>query len=316
MTDVKTKTIDDMINDYMEYEKISGKSESYTIHFKYDAMTFKEYLESNNIDFLRLTINEAQDFQGYLLERKTRNGKYAESSIIRKMLVIKYFYNYLRESKYIYNNPYEYVKLIKQEKRILRYLLKEKELSDFLDKLSMFEEEKRLDKKMSRFKAYVISELMYSTGMRVSEVSLLKKDDIDFEKGIVKITDKKTKKERPGFLNDYAKSLLKLYIENIEEINCKSASKNKDYLFFAGTAGIMSTLNKTLQKVSGNPGFVSHNFRHSVGYHLLKRGCGIRYIQIILGHESINSTQVYTKVDKEDLKNVLDEYHPRTFDKR
>jgi site-specific recombinase XerD len=63
------------------------------------------------------------------------------------------------------------------------------------------------------------------------------------------------------------------------------------------------------------PEFTSHGFRHCVGYHLLRAGCQVRYIQEILGHEHIQSTEVYTKIDKENLKAVLDQYHPRRWKK-
>ena len=81
----------------------------------------------------------------------------------------------------------------------------------------------------------------------------------------------------------------------------------------------MYWLNTFLNKESERLGFgkfSSHNFRHAVGYHLLKNGCDIRHIQSILGHKKLSSTQIYTKVDKEDLRSVIDKYHPRFWKKR
>ena len=81
----------------------------------------------------------------------------------------------------------------------------------------------------------------------------------------------------------------------------------------------MYWLNTFLNKESERLGFgkfSSHNFRHAVGYHLLKNGCDIRHIQSILGHKKLSSTQIYTKVDKEDLRGVIDKYHPRFWKKR
>ena len=79
---------------------------------------------------------------------------------------------------------------------------------------------------------------------------------------------------------------------------------------------LIEKLNNFLNKESEKLGlghFSSHNFRHALGYHLLRSGCDIRYIQGILGHKELNTTQIYTKVDKDDLKEVLEQYHPRQF---
>ena len=81
----------------------------------------------------------------------------------------------------------------------------------------------------------------------------------------------------------------------------------------------MYWLNTILNKESKRLGFghfSSHNFRHAVGYHLLRAGCDIRYIQSILGHKKLSSTQIYTRVDKEDLRRIIDKYHPRFWRKR
>jgi len=79
-------------------------------------------------------------------------------------------------------------------------------------------------------------------------------------------------------------------------------------------AFLNSYLKETGEK-SGIGKFTSHNFRHCLGFHLLRRGCDMRYIQLILGHDDLKSTTIYTKVDKNDLKNELDRFHPRRFGK-
>jgi site-specific recombinase XerD len=87
-------------------------------------------------------------------------------------------------------------------------------------------------------------------------------------------------------------------------------------LFGTGKAQLMSFVNRELKRVSaaaGLPLITSHTFRHAVGFHLLRAGCNIRHIQALLGHAKLKTTEVYTKIDKEDLRNVIDKYHPRSL---
>ena len=89
-----------------------------------------------------------------------------------------------------------------------------------------------------------------------------------------------------------------------------------DTLFGADKARVAHVLNAELATICnglGIPAITSHGFRHSLGTHLLRSGCDMRHIQMILGHEALQTTQIYTRVDKDDLKRSLDEHHPRQF---
>ena len=199
-----------------------------------------------------------------------------------------------------------------------RNLLKEKETSNLLAELEKFEQEKYILDKIRRYRMHLLAELLYSTGMRISEASDLQLNDVDLERGTVTVKDKKGHKRRVCFLNEYAKGVLKLYINKMRPWTFHKLNRQNGSLF--GTAGgrLGVILNQELSKVCNKlkyPAITSHSFRHMVGYHLLRAGCDIRYIQDFLGHENIKTTQVYTKVDKEDLRAVLDQYHPRQFRK-
>ena len=115
---------------------------------------------------------------------------------------------------------------------------------------------------------------------------------------------------RTAFLNDYAVSVVKFYITEAREVvNFKRSSST---LFGVASArNLDSALNCHLKQLGG---FTSHSFRHAVGTHLLRRGCDLRYIQLILGHDDLKSTALYTRVSKEELRDQLDSYHPRKGD--
>ncbi|MCW8965637.1 MAG: tyrosine-type recombinase/integrase, partial [Candidatus Pacearchaeota archaeon] len=300
------------LNDYVNSEKLKGKSRRWYTNIKYLLKRFNEYLTINNLSLKEVRLKDAGDFQEYLSNIKSRYDKeFTRGSIIHIITAVKGFYNYLKERHIIYNNPFRYLDVMRLEEKVLRHLLKEKELAEYLDKFLDFDKQIDVRKAISIYKSHAISELMYSTGMRISEVSILKPDDIDLEKGIVKITGVKDKKERYGFLNDYAKGILREYLRLKDMLMWYPNRTGGEYLFGCKHSSLYKWFNNILKNMDSSIHFTTHSFRHCFGYHLLRRGCEIRYIQALLGHEDIKSTQVYTNVDKEDLKEVLDECHPR-----
>jgi integrase/recombinase XerD len=156
---------------------------------------------------------------------------------------------------------------------------------------------------------------MYATGLRLSEVAGLRVNDIRLDEKTVQVKNGKGGKERTAYLTAYASRVLGIYIDNMRRyVNKNKRSKN---LFgIAGGRNLDSVLNKWLKELGSECGierFTSHIFRHALGFHLLRRGCDMRYIQLILGHENIGTTSIYTKVEKSDLRRELDTYHPRQF---
>lgn len=299
------------IDKFVDYEySTRGKSRGWCKMIRVYLRKFEEYLELNNLDYSQIKIPEAMTFKKSLVES---DKKYSSCYINGILITTKLFYRYLVSNRYTFVNPFEYIKILRVEEKVIKDLPKEKELFDIFSKLSRFYEETNLYKIISRLKIYVVAELMYSTGIRISEASLIKEADIDFNRGIIKITDLKTKKERYVFLNEYCLKLLKLFVDKRETLSCrKNKSKYKDYLFSCCTNQLNIVFNQVLLDVLGKK-LTSHKLRHCFGYHLLKRGCDIFFIKHFLGHASIDNTQIYTKIDKEDLKNILKTNHPRKF---
>ena len=184
--------------------------------------------------------------------------------------------------------------------------------------LANYNNEKGLKNRISKYRVHVIAELMYSAGMRISEVAKLKVTDIDFIRGIVRIREGKGGIGRIAFLNECTQKVLMLYVNEMRELVFNEWNKRNDTLFGIKESCFEKAVNKELRKAGRklNLGtFTSHGFRHALGFHLLRAECDIRKIQEILGHKSLKNTEIYTKVEKEDLRDVLDQYHPRSFDK-
>lgn len=308
-----TKEQNKILEEYLKYlvvRKISftGRKSAIRKYFN--------YLNSLKIDFLNIKISEAQDYQQYLTLLTTDSGKayYTAPTILTIIGRIKSFYDYLKTQKLTWLNPFDEITRIRGEKNLPRDILNEEDMFKVLNYLKDFNKGRTLTEKRTLYKAHVIAELMYSTGARINEIAKLKIEDVDFNRSVVKLRDSKTGKERFGILNSFVEKVLKIFIENRQYVLTK---KNDVNLLFGSKNNLYKWINKTMTEALKKNGFKikfkSHNFRHSVASHLLKNGCDIRYIQDLLGHKSISTTQIYTKVVKEDLKRIIDNYHPRSI---
>ena len=303
-----------LIDEFKEELKLTGKSIQ---NVNYMISIFFEYLDKENIDYQSLKVREAQNFQTYLVTLRNDKGeiKYGKHTVSGIVSFIKSFYLFLKRKKLIYSNPFNFIKLVKYGKSLPKNILNEEKMNTFLNHLKEFWKGKNLNERRKLYKCHVISELMYSTGARINEVMKLRVEDINFERGVLRLCDSKTKTIREGILNEYSQKVLKLFID-MRELIIFGKNGGDLKLLFGSSRNLKMWLNKVLMEESNKLGygrFNSHNFRHAVGYHMLRGGCDIRYIQAILGHKKLSSTQIYTKVEKEDLRNVIDKFHPRVF---
>jgi len=298
---------------FIEHETLRGMK-----NMKDRATSLKAlfiYLNEGGIEACDLRIKEAQEFQTYLCSLKNENGTsyYATYSIKNIIYVATNFYNYLKEKGKVYSNPFHHIKQIKVKRRLPRNIPVEEKMNEFLEILSRFWEHDHVRERRMYYKTHVMAELMYATGMRISEVLNLKEEDIDFEEKVITVREGKGGKSRIAYLNEYAAKVLLIYCEEMKEVI--NFNKEKSYIFgVISKATVTSVFHKYLSIAGEKIGigrFTAHNFRHSLGFHLLRRGCDMRYIQLILGHEDMNTTTIYTKVAKGDLRKELDTYHPR-----
>ena len=245
-----------------------------------------EYLEENELNLEDVGVKEAQGYQGWLLETGRKDLKsYARGSIHNFLKEAVRFYGFLKKKGVVYTNAFAEVKRVRVELKLPRNILKEKQMNLLLEELSRFEGRKGLQNKVRRYKVHVICELQYSTALRIGEVAGLKEEDIDWKRGVVELREGKGGKSRSVFLNEYAKQLLGLYVKQMRNL-VMCGNNNKELLFGAGAGRLMTIVNEELSEVASLlelGRFTSHGFRHAVGFHLLKAGCDIRFIQDILG---------------------------------
>ena len=286
------KNIEDFIS-YLLFEK--KYSENTIKSYKRDLKKFQKYFNNKNIK----TINK-KDIQNYI---EYLGKELEEKSVSRNISTLKSFYKYQKMNKEIDKNPMETITNPKLKKTLPK-VLSEEEVNKLLD-INLNNDFDYRNKAML--------ELMYSSGLRVSELINLKVNDIDLSNESVRIFGKGSK-ERIVPLNEYTVDALKIYITSHRKELFKHGEN--DYLFLNNHGlkmtrqGFFKILKKKTKKKIIKTDFSPHTLRHSFATHLLKYGADLRSIQELLGHSDISSTQIYTHISNEKLKKNYEEYHP------
>ncbi len=272
---------------------------------KYSKNTIESYkrdlTQFNNFIDKKVTDIEDSDIKKYLKELNIL--KESNKTVARFISSLRTFYKFLIIEKIVTKNPLENIELPKLNKSLPKTLDE-----DDIDKLLNI---KLTDNYSFRNKAMI--ELMYATGLRVTELINLKIQDIDINMALLR-TMGKGSKERIIPIGDYALHYLELYILNYRDSMLKK--EYNDYLFLNNHGkqmtrqGFFKILKKIAVENEIEKDFSPHTLRHSFATHLLNHGADLRSIQELLGHSDISTTQIYTHVSNKQLKENYNEYHP------
>ena len=283
------------IEKYLDYLKFERKLSIATIKtYRNDLKNLNDYFKNN--DLINLTYNDISSFVKSLNKSKT-------TTIAHHITVVNSFYSFLLNENIITNNPCENIIGPRIAKKLPEFLTEE-EVTILLDV--------KLDTPYS-FRNKAMLELLYATGIRVSELINLRLSDIDLHNAIIRVTGKGNK-ERIIPLGDIAINYIDIYIKEYRNMLLKD--KNSEYLFINNAKGQISRqgffkIIKNECKLKGIKKNVSpHILRHSFATHLLSHGADLRIIQDLLGHSDISTTQIYTHLANEKIKNDY-KNHPR-----
>ncbi len=286
------------LEDYLKYLKYQKNYSQETIDsYEEDLVEFFDFLESENLELLTV---EYDDVRFFLMGLDKKHNK--ASTVSRKLSSLRGFYKFLINKEYIKNNPFSLIKSPKKEKKLPRffYYNELEEMFNSIDITTPLGQRNRL-----------ILEVLYASGVRVSELVNIKLKDINGEE--IKVLGKGNK-ERITRIGDYAREILDLYLdEGYKELN----KKNSDYLFLNNngnkltTRGIRYILDEIIKNTNVKKKISPHMLRHSFATHLLNEGCDILSVQELLGHESLSATAIYTHVTTDRLKDVYFKTHPR-----
>jgi site-specific recombinase XerD len=280
---------------------------------------FTRYLEDNHQAWERFGLREAQGVQSSLMAATDEGGNrfYAPATVVKMIGTLRIFYTWARRRNLIHQNPFVRVQNVKQPKRLPKDIYEPEELDLLLSWLADFGSAPTLKEKRERYLAHVVAELLYSTGFLVGEVKTLTPADLNLERRTVKVYISQFKKERTAILSEYAAGVLRYFLDELRPVYLASPNyRNSRHLLFGTANELTRTVNRVLLAGSAAVGLApctTRMFRHALCLHLIKAGCDARFTQELAGHEDISTTQLYVKLDKRDLRRVLDTFHPRAM---
>lgn len=277
--------------------------------YKIDLKQFVIFINKESLDIRDIDKNLLKSYIQHLFSKKLK-----EKSIKRKLAVLKAFFNHLEFEELLDTNPFRKVRIsIKEPLRLPRTI----ELRE-MKKLLSFMYNHKLNTQKSFYSDFVhirdtlILELLFATGVRVSEVSGLHLKDIDMRSYTLRIIGKGNKQRNVHIFNAETKELFKEYMNKRKKFY---ADKTELFINRLGNTvseqSIRLMIKKYQKKCGIDKHLTPHMFRHSFATMLLEEGVDIRYIQHILGHSSITTTQIYTKVNLKHQQKVLKNKHPR-----
>ncbi len=291
------------IEDFGYYLGIErGLSENTIINYQLDLKALVQFLENHGIDQTPINI-KAETLQQFIYEEAKEKSAYSQS---RRISGLKSFFKFLVFEKYRDDQPIQWLEAPKIGRK-LPDTLNFDEIIKMLEVIDL--------SKPEGIRNRAILETLYGSGLRVSELVNLQKSDLFAKEKIVRITGKGNK-QRLVPLGDFALDFIQTYLTEVQVYQkIQKGFENFVFLNRNGKALTRNMIFLIVQKTAELAGIrkkVSpHTFRHSFATHLLENGADLRSIQVLLGHESITTTEIYTHIDTRYLQQVMEKFHPR-----
>ncbi len=291
------------IKDYQSYLRIErGLSKNTIENYGFDIERLCLFLETNQIDVSPIKISD-ETLQQFIYTVAKEVNPRSQARIISGL---KSFFNYLVFEDYRNDNPLELIEAPKTGRK-LPDTLSLQEIDALIETIDLSTNEGERNRAML--------ETLYGCGLRVSELITLKISDLFFDEGFIKITGKGNK-ERFVPIGPLTQKYIDIYKNAVRSnLNIKKGAEDTLFLNRRGnqlTRAMVFTIIKDLaQKMGLKKSISPHTLRHSFATHLLENGADLRSIQLMLGHESITTTEIYVHLDRSFLKEVMHSFHPR-----
>jgi len=287
---------DSNLRSFLNYLLVDkGLSNNTVKAYEADISSFFQWLDNEDLKYKNLQEDHINQYISFLFQRKMRS-----SSVNRKISSIKSFYIFLVKRNFLKNSPLNDLVTPKQEK-YLPESMSEAEVDKLLNSPDVTNKIENRDKAMI--------EMLYATGMRISELVNLKITDVDMKRCVVKVFGKGSKERLVPF-GETALDSLKSYLNDREQSSSKEiflSNRGKKMTRVAFWQRVKIYLIRENLKNSISP----HTLRHAFATHLLNRGADLRSVQLLLGHSDLSTTQIYTHIAKQRLSDVLKKHHPR-----
>lgn len=285
------------INKFLKYLSVVKKYSDHTItNYKIDLLELYDF----TTDIINIDNIVVREYLDYLYSKKLKRN-----SISRKISSIRSFYNYLITENIIKTNYFKEISKIKKDGSLPKYIK-----DDDLEKLfNSFNKEHPLEQRN-----LLILEMLYATGIRVSELVNIKLKDINIYDKSIKVLGK-GKKERIVFYGSFCEDILNLYLKDGRK---KILKETNEYLFLNKNGTKLSSryigkmLDNTIRKCEIDYHISPHTLRHTFATDMLNAGADLMSVKELLGHSSINTTSIYTHITNEQIKKVYEFAHPRS----
>lgn len=291
------------LTDYKNYLKIErGLSKNSIDNYVLDVEKLIRFLEENKYSVSPIYI-EKESIQEFIYHISKQVNARSQSRIISGL---RSFFNYLVFEDYRETNPLDLIESPKIGRK-LPDTLSTSEIDKLISAIDLSNAQGERNRAML--------ELLYSCGLRVTELVTLKLSDLFFHEGFIKVTGKGDKQRFVPIGNQTIK-YINIYKNEIRN-HLKIENEYKDTLFLnrrgkqLTRAMIFTIIKQLAEKIDLNKNISPHTFRHSFATHLLENGADLRAIQLMLGHESITTTEIYMHVDRKHLSEVINKFHPR-----
>ncbi|WP_299277023.1 site-specific tyrosine recombinase/integron integrase [uncultured Psychroserpens sp.] len=295
------------LSDYKYYLKIErGLSANSIANYELDVQKLINYLDVNNITISPVKI-DYETIQSFIYEVSRQLNSRSQSRLISGL---RSFFGYLVFEDYRTTNPLDHI----ESPKIGRKLPDTLSIDEIDALINAIDLKREFNNVRIGERNRAILETLYSCGLRVSELINLKISDLFFDEGFIKVTGKGNK-QRFVPIGSNTQNYIAIWKDIRAHINIDKDYKDTLFLNNRGkqlTRAMIFTIIKNLAKaINLNKTISPHTFRHSFATHLLENGADLRAIQLMLGHESITTTEIYMHVDRSHLKDVLMSYHPR-----
>ena len=286
---------------YLRIER--GLSENSIENYSLDIRSFKDFLYNQSIDETPLNCKQ-ETIKKYIYETAKILSEHTQA---RRISGLRSFFDYLIFEKYRSTNPTDLVEIPKLGKK-LPDVLSVNEIELIIKNLDLSHPQGHRNR--------AIVETLYGSGLRVSEIINLNLSNLFFKESLIQVSGKGNK-QRLVPMGSVSKKHLEIYIKQVR--NCQKIDNKYQDLVFLNRNGkqltrqmIFTLIRNLALKAKIDKKIGPHTFRHSFATHLLENGADLRTIQVLLGHESITTTEIYTHLDTHHLKQIIKKFHPRS----
>ncbi|GAA3192915.1 tyrosine recombinase XerC [Lentilactobacillus kefiri] len=296
---------------FLKYLRSDRNYSDDTVQAYQQAITeFCDFLDEVPTDKKELTKVDSFDVESFLTNLYEK--QYARNSIAQKVSALKSLYAFLVKNEVIANNPFEYVHLKTNNRRLPRFLYQN-------EMRALFEGAKHNANPQLGLRNSAILEILYATGIRVSECAGIRLNDIDLDNRTILVTGKGNKQRYVPF-GGYAQEAIESYLSGAREPIMKQYHQTHQFLFInhygrrLSARGIEYIMDEIVKQSSLTTKIHPHMLRHTFATEMLNNGADMRSVQELLGHSSLSTTQIYTHVTKSHLMDDYKKYFPRNND--